>query len=226
MCSSDLEISDSFCRNLWDRNGGNQKIFDGRILLGTSPLSGISHAQMQDLQSLLASRTRLPEDLQERAADTLNKLENALKRETKGAAWKREVSDLLREFHRAEEDTASSRARTRFPKGPRGAEEEFQVHRIQAELYDQVLRAKYAEHPNWKRVEELFPQAKEDLLKAIETLPVSQEKKQRMLERVSGVRLSLPSRNPESVGANEECESTAKGAYYFPSINKIGRAHV
>ena len=104
------EISDSFCRNLWDRNGGNQKIFDGRILLGTSPLSGISHAQMQDLQSLLASRTRLPEDLQERAADTLNKLENALKRETKGAAWKREVSDLLREFHRAEEDTEIGRA--------------------------------------------------------------------------------------------------------------------
>jgi len=221
------EISNQFCSELTDIHRGDSKVFDGQLRLGKSPKSKLSWAQLADYEALVQSGPNLPSDLKIQAEPILARLQKALASEEDTLAWKREIADIVRSFQHRVEDTALARRDALFPKlkGIKieflDAEDGFRVNQVRARLEDEILEAKYAYHPNWKRVQALFPEAKSDVLKVIETLPVNEAKKAEMKKNVESIELALPYVNPARMDADEECATTDNNAFYFPRQHKF-----
>jgi hypothetical protein len=209
--------SDEFCTALADDNSGNMRIFDGEIKAGASPKSGLSYAQLEDYKALVASAPRLPADFRKKAAPLLARLDKALKSENDTLAWKRQIADIKRDLDRAQEDVIADRqqAIAKDLAALSEAEAGFKSGQVEAKLKDEIVDAKYADHPNWKRVEALFPKAQEYILKTLETLPLTPKRKAEMMERVRTVRLMLPYENPEKFNRLAEgCSTTEVNASY------------
>ncbi len=222
-----FEVSEEFCTELYDLRKGRSKVFDGEILQGRSPVSKLSWAQLEDYKALVESEPRLPADLREKAAPIIARFKKLLAEETDKVEWKRSIADLHRDFQYAVEDVYLARRDQKYPalKGLRlsqmDAQNLFAARRMEANLQGEILEAKYREHPGWKRVERLFPSAKEDILKTIDTLPVPAERKAWMRDRVSTIRLSLPYIDAESLNAHDSCATNDDNAFYSPTFHKF-----
>jgi hypothetical protein len=82
------------------------------------------------------------------------------------------------------------------------------------DLHDEITEAKYAQHPNWRRVESLFPKVKEDLKFAVNSLKIPDDQKQEKLKIINEVKLILPSRNPAKIIPFPGCDTTEINAYF------------
>lgn len=224
-CSS---ISDNFCSTLWNnKNSGNLPLHDGKLQVGFSPASGVRQYILTDLEALVASHSRLPADLAEKAKPTLERIDHLLKNQSSAASWYRELNELGRKFRESVEDVAEEREKKAFPDiikktfADRTLDERFQLNAVAYGLSDEVLNAKYKEHPNWKRVEKVFALAKEDILANIETMKVPEETKKFLRDKISTASLTLPYTNPATLFADESCGSTQVNAYYFRDRNEV-----
>jgi hypothetical protein len=221
-------ISDDFCARLWSSaNKGNLTVFDGTIARGTSPKSGISLTRLEDDRALIEGAGSLPPDLAKRLAPGLESLGKLLKNENSTSLWKKSYAEAKRAIESALESTGRARLLHRHPhleaadRTEVTTEEAAAAKAIMEEVRDEVLEAKYKNHPNWKRAEKVYGEAKSDLKAAVQELPVSDEQRKLMLERLKSVTISLPYVTPAKGGNSETCGSTERNAYYSPASNKF-----
>lgn len=192
------QTSDDFCDKLAE-NGSNMKVFDGEVRAGTSDKSDLSLAQLDDYNALVKSLPRLPKDLQKGAAAPIAKIKALLATENDSKKWSRDLAAAYKEFQDAVDDAKAARAE-------RG--------KTSPTLESEIVRAKYERSANWQRVQRLFPQAKEDLLKVLDSLNISDERKEQMKERVRTVELTLPD-------GSDDCGTTQENAFYTPETHKF-----
>lgn len=183
--------------------------------------------KMIDLKALLASFPNLPKDLQKRSEKSFKNLEKVLKAEKDSEAWYRAVSDAELQIARAIVDTSIARAEKKHPdlKKIKKKDRNFEQKRIYGvegvTLSDQILEAKYANHPNWKLIEKTFSEAKADLIAELKALNISESDRIKRLEVLEKVTLSLPYSNPEKLEASGDCATTVVNAFYDPSRRKF-----
>lgn len=225
-------LTDNFCATLYNSNNkGVMDVHDGKIQQGRSPTSKTRLYVLEHYKALIACLPRLPKDLQPRAEPTFRMLQEALDEEPKlqgdRTLWQRKVSDALRAFNRAVDDTLLERKNTAYPDimkksaDDRSVEEEEKLDALEHDLKDAILRARYEEHPNWIRVKNAYAKAKQDILDELSQLKIPAAEKEAMMKRIREAKLSLPFTNPDSVGADEDCGSTTVNAYYFRRRNVL-----
>jgi hypothetical protein len=221
-------ITDNFCTTLWNgKNQGKMKVHDGEIGIGKSPISGVRQYVLQNLKAVAASGPRLPKDLEVATKPILEKMGKLLDAETSANSWTRAVDSLGQDFDYTIADVTEARQKERYPeifakpKAKRTPQETIKMDAIAHELSDRVLEAKYAQHPNWQRVERVYAQAKEDILANIEEMKVPHETKSFLRQRISDAKLTLPYTNPAGLGADAACGSSEVNAYFFPGRNEL-----
>jgi hypothetical protein len=178
------QVSDDVCNALWsEKNNGAMTVFDGVIRQGLSKKSEMSRWKLEDLRALIDSEPRLPADLKPRAKRVLKSLANVLKNEKDNDEWYRSLGIATYYWDNLVTDIASARTKRKHPaiKSIKQSEQSLEQRTLfKADLIalqDEVISAKYAEHKNWKRVEKVFAQAKEDVIAALLELKLPQEKK-------------------------------------------------
>lgn len=221
-------ISDSFCNTLWNpKNQGNLSLADGEILSGRSPKSDRSHALTEYYKAVADSLERLPPDLKQKAAPHLMNLQNLLKNENDSDEWIRAVEDSLNRFDYAFTDTVNERAKKQIPEvmakkfRDRTPEDMLKYDDIRYSLSDESVEARYKESKNWKRVESVFTSIRQDLLDEVASLNISSKQKKQMMDKLSTVKLSLPTVNPAKGASRSSCNSTEVNANYLGSHNRV-----
>lgn len=222
------EITDNVCRTLWNgSHNGNLEVFDGRIAQGKSKISKLRLYELANYQALADSLPRLPADIQKAAAPILTELASALKREEDSRKWRREISDLKTNFTRAVNDVVEERQKALHPKimakpsSERTLDEGFILDSLAGQAEDEILNAQYADHPNWKRVEKVFAEAKSDILANIEAMNIPKATKEKLSAKLGAATLTLPYTNDGGRDANDDCASTTVNASYSPSRNEL-----
>ena len=219
-------ITDNFCKELWnDKNSGNIKVFDGEILAGKSPMTGIDLSTLANDNALVSSIDRLPEDAKKHLSPSVERLSKLLKNETKSPMWYFDYTKIKMAIKSAMEKLATER----FEKNTNIKVEDDKVWTVDEtikyqtetrKVFDEITYAKYKLHPNWLRVETAYAKAKDLLLKNIESLDIPLEKRNELKTKVTSVELTLPSLDPKLMGS-KECASTEVNAYYSAAANKF-----
>ncbi len=198
---------------------------DGSIVVGSSEKSVMAASRIEDLRALLASESRLPTDLKEKARPVLEELKSTLAIEKDSKEWYRSIALILYRWESALSDVASSRTENRNPELKSIKEKDLTIEQSAlyqkdvTEVQNQVLEAKYAIHPNWTSVERVFAQARTDLLAEIQDLKIPENQKQTLMERAGSVRLRLPYPDPNQPITRDSCASTEVNAFYNPSLH-------
>jgi hypothetical protein len=215
-------LTDQLCETLWNgTNRGSLEVFDGRILRAESPKSGYSQFYFEDLRALIESRPHLPTDIAESIGPLLETLRIAISEEDATKAWKRRIADIKRNIDRALLDVQEARIEkirpgfTKKDERDYSIEEKVLVRSIDHLIRDELLEAKYKDHPNWKRVERVFHEAQNDLAAGVAAMDIPEADKQLMLERIGSIKLTLPYMSKEKGGAEEDCGTTRISAYYL-----------
>ncbi len=214
-------LTDDFCNSLWNREDpGNMTVHDGQIRLGSSSKSGIKNYVMDDYEALAASALRLPADLRQELQPLLDELKVVLVIEADSKNWYAKLSDVHQRIKATTENVAVRRAEHAHPGLASVPTEKLTTAQKQfytKETYlaqDQILEAKYAQHPNWLRVEKAFKQAQDDLLKVIDQLTLPENQKNLLRTRISTLTLRLPFSDPTRMGAGSDCSTTRIDAFY------------
>jgi hypothetical protein len=222
------ELAQNFCAELWNsKNAGLMKVYDGQLNFGFSPDSNLSRVKIIDFRALIDSLPRLPSDFRELAEPAIQELKALLDKEESSDAWDRKIANAQRKVEEAIEDLANKRKHARFPEyykkdiTDRTVLEKLQVDAVDAEVFDEVLKAKYAEHPNWQRVEKVFAQARLDLAKEVKLLNVPAETKAFMLEQIRTVKLSLPFTDAAGLAKLRSCGTAETNANYTASEHTV-----
>ncbi len=219
-------ITDNFCRDLWStKNDGNLKVFDGQILSGKSPITGIDLSVVANDKALVDSVDKLPADTKKYLSPSIKKLADLLNNETKSPMWIFNYTKTKMAINNAMEKIANERFDKTNPTKIENNQnwtilESVKYETEKRKVFDEITNAKYKDHPNWLRVEAAFVKSKELLLKNIETLGVPQNKINELKSKISSVELAIPSLNPGLIGT-KECASTEVNAYYWPVTNKF-----
>lgn len=218
------DITDDLCQTLWsNKNRGRLKVSDGVIASGESKKSEMAASRIEDLRALIESESRLPADLRNKAKPIFAELKTALGNERDTKDWYRSISLILYKWNTTVSDLASTRTETQYPNLKKIKEKDLSteqraiyqtdVNAIQSEILD----AKYKQHPNWKRVDRVFSQARQDILVEIRKLNIPEKQKLALIARVETVQLTLPYSDPRKMAADESCGSTQMNAFYSPS---------
>jgi hypothetical protein len=222
------QLTDDLCQALWSsKNQGRLKVSDGEILRGTSKNSKMSAARIEDFKALIDSEPQLPEDLRKKAKPILQDLKVKLAKEKDSKEWYKSVSSITERWNEAVGETAVARVEKADPALKLIPDEDLTVEQLALyrkesfNLKGQILEAKYAEHPNWRRIEGLFDQVKKDLVAEIQGLEIDDQQKQAMLKRIDSVKLSLPYPSPDQMDASDSCASTEVNAFYSAQVNSF-----
>ncbi len=243
-CNRSCEaLSDTFCEFLWsdEINGNISFSKNEKIQLGNTKNDMISHMQKIDLDSLITAKCNLPIELKRvlkincnnkntkpnlidkiSSHITENKQFNSLHQRE---IWKWKLDDYLKTFNRAIILAANKRTLIRFPSLKNSQWNEIKTQEkieYMNDLFDiknEVLDAKYLNHPNYKNVEQIFINVKKDIVSVIDSLNIKETIKTYMKRKVNNVKLSLPYEDPRKVGVQTECSIDLKNAFYIPSKN-------
>lgn len=220
-----------YCEYIWAKpRRGNVDQPSGALRMGKSERSGLSQAKIMDIQALVDSEPRLPADLRAPAAPVLSRIRALMAEEQDSEDWYDRLNRAEEDFKTLIAKTSRERMYRQYPelKKVRVRDRDFDQRAIfkgaEFDLQGEVIAAKYQQHPNWLRVERLFKEAKEDLAAEIPTWDIPVEEKTLMLERLSAVRLVLPSSDPRvfSGGSTSDtCPTTQINAFYVSSKNRI-----
>lgn len=209
-------LGDDICLKLNNAvSGGNLEFENSRFYTGVSEKSYLTMAYKMNLQALIESRTRLPRDLRPKAEPILRKMEAYLSTEFGSMGWLRNLQEIEDEFFRALRKTAEARVSLAGP------EKRQNIKNVITDLKNEVLEAKYSNHPNWKRVEKVYHQVKEDLLAEISEMSISEELREQLRARVRAVELSLPYPDPRKIYPWPNCSEDSDNAFYDPSFHKL-----
>lgn len=222
------DLTDGICRDVWSQaNRGQMNAPDGKINMGKSRKSNLEQTYIDDLNALIDSVHRMPEDLRAKVAPLASDLKKALAAERDDKAFYRKLSRLVTRYNEIAEDVATARTHQTHPElkdikpQDRTVQQSILFQRDFDRLSGEVLDAKYANHPNWKRVEGLFSRVKEDLAAEIKALPISEEAKVARLKILNDVQLSLPYNDGERLVSDPACGSSMHNAFYHPSYRKF-----
>jgi hypothetical protein len=219
-------ISDNFCSVLWNKsNEGNLVIFDGLIRTGRSKKSKNKLSTLDNDHAFINSIEHMPEDMQKVFAPIAKKLSEVLDAEVDSTKWYRDYQQVKTLINNAIEDLADERFDKKFaPANSQDyeswtVEQSLNYQKESRDIKSQITIAKYAKNPNWLRVEKIFPKVKDELLKTIDSLTISEKDRNDLKDRVSKTKLSLPIKDPSSIDASDECASTEVNAFYTSTTN-------
>lgn len=167
----------------------------------------------------------------------LHRLERLIKREVRQKnlhkdnlariRWNRDLSDLSTEISRAVSDVARGRTYQNFPELRYKVDEELtpeEHHQIFVDLFeieDQILEAKYLNHPNWEKVKRVFERALSDTQAILDNLNLPASVIQKLKQKVATIELSLPYQDPRKLGSSSSCGSSSINAFYTPHYHKF-----
>lgn len=226
VCST---LTDSFCDRLFDdAHNGYMQVFDGQIVLGKSEKSKEERRLLIDLRALVDAGPRLPVDLRDRALPILANLKAVLDDEAASgkwtvlqrAQWEDRLAHARDDFKDLKKLVFAERLAKQMPqiadKDPEDwkKDESIDANAVEDGLDDEILDAKYANHPNWIRINDLFAEVKQRLLVEADKLPVGPEQKAFIIKQYSTVKLSLPYPDPRRTSADADCASTTLNAFY------------
>lgn len=219
-------IADSGCAKLWNSsNDGFLESPFGVVQVGKSKKSDLSTTQRLDIEAWINSQSNLPKDLQEKIKPILQRLKQLLMYEVNTLEWHQQVGAMLQLLNQTTNAVGVERAKAALPESNRTVDSNISIEQRNKSLetildfQNQVIRAKYENNPNWKRVETIFKQAKSDLLATCKELTIPNSLKKKFLAKLESVKLSLPFPDPRSISAPNTCASTEKNAFYFPNAN-------
>ena len=220
------EVSDNFCAKLWnDQNKGNLKVFDGVIKAGKSTKSDFSLTVLENDIALVESGPNMPSDMQKIFRPLLKKLKDHLNKENSTTKWTRDYSQVKQEISNAVEDLADQRFNKKYAPATSKEykkwtlQENLAYKKIQSDVLSEITMAQYKKHPNWLRIENIFPQAQKELMQSIDALAIDKDYKEELKTKVASVKLSLPLRDPQTIDASAECASTEINAFYYSTTN-------
>ena len=218
-------LTDDICEKLWDpKHDGVLELQTGKIDVGSKGKSGIKSTVRADVQALLDAEKRLPSDLRSKAEPIMNRFRELLKNEIDSKKWHRDFGNLLSDWGSIIEEVAQDRAKASLPKDEKSAssfERKARLGQKKIEVSDQITRAKYANGPNWKRVEQTYTAAKADILAVIDDLKLPAAIREKMKKKLNSVELSLPLLDPRIIDSGEECATTEVNAFYDPIYNRM-----
>ena len=222
------------CRRL-ERSGGN--LPEAGIFRGKGPDGFLSWAERADLEALVAARPRLPEDFRNRAADTIEAIEEFLQATPPNAYPV--LAELKASLSTAAEDTARTRAHAATSgeawAQPRSVDLRnpyayrtllMETARRRRVLDDEITQAKYLHHPNWIRATETFLKAKEDVLSVVEEIEgIAEGERRRLADKIATVRLLFPppiNRNSHFFERfDKTCRTNFEVAFYHRYNNSV-----
>jgi len=238
------ELIDAFCADLWSKsNPGNLDYGNAKIRLGNTGNFRISEARKIDLEALIDAKERLPADLKANMGSLLDKIDVSLKTKSEDKYGDFNISGLyLPELDAIVEKTALERAlgserakQVKYIESLKG-DDFVKVKRALTAIKSEVVTAKYKDHPNWKRVETQFVEAKQDIIAVIGEMTIPESDKVEMIDKVKRVTLRLPTpfENPiekilkkglgRTQGMNaleNSCGTTMVNARYLPNSNEM-----
>jgi hypothetical protein len=226
--ASCADIANKVCKDLWDqKHKGTLETRDGKISFGNSAHSETKQAVIEHLQALADSSSRLPADLKAKADPLLADLKKELARERDAKDWYRAISSLETRFQDLVGEVADQRVVNAHPElknlkvADLTVEQKALYSKSFGGIYDEVLDAQYAKHPNWERVKKLFAEVKADLIAEVKTLPLSEAVKAEHLKTLEGVELTLPYISADKFGSKITCGSTEANAFYSATYRKF-----
>jgi|GEM_PF-3350281 len=219
-------IADSGCMKLWNSsNDGFLESSFGLIQVGKSKKSGLSTAQRLDIEAWINSQPNLPKDLLEKIKPILQRLKLLLAYETNTMEWHQQMGTMLQLLKQTVDTVGGERAKAALPELNQTEDASISIEQRNKSLetlldfQNQLIRAKYENHPNWKRVETAFKQAKNDLIATCQELSIPNSIKKKFLAKLKSIKLSLPFPDPRNISAPSTCTSTEQNAFYFPNAN-------
>jgi hypothetical protein len=222
------EISDNFCSKLWnEKNKGNIKVFDGEIKAGKSENSEISLSTLENDKALIGAISHLSIDAKTALEPVFAEFKNVLDQESDDMKWYRKRSAIKQKINDAIDDLIDQRFEKRYPEikikdSKKWTIDQTLLYKKEARIFnDELIAAKYSNHPNWIRVEKIFPQIKTKLAQEIDKLKIPEERKKLMKDKVLSIKLSLPLQDPDSVEASDECSTTEVNAFYTSATKKF-----
>lgn len=217
------DLTDDLCHLIWTpENDGKIKVSDGEIDLGDTGKSQMAASRAIDFNALFDSEKKMPSDLRKKAGPVLKELKKVLSQEKDSKKWSQSLERTVRKWDEAVADVAAERTEKRIPnlktisQKNLTVEQKSEYQKDHFEIRNQLLDLKYAEHPNWKRIERVFAQAKKDMIDEISEMNIPEELKQAMLSEAQSVKLSLPYSDPNKVGSDASCGTTEKNAEFYP----------
>ncbi len=219
-------ITDELCEATWDKSHqGFLRLKNGDIKAGDLTDSDMLYLAKVNFEALAESEPRLSPQLRKALHPHLEKLRKLLKAKTFDQKRVRELSVLRFQAGNAVIDLAYDLADKKFPgirkikNYKRTFEQHREISQLMIDFNNQILDAKYKNHPNWLRVEKTFSEVKRDLTEQVEKLPFDAAFKPEVLERLAKVQLLLPYDDPRTITAGDNCDETAVNAFYIPSRN-------
>lgn len=220
------KLTEDYCRKVWDpAHQGNLTSDTSKIFMGTTGKSELAMRTRIDLEALVDAQERLPADLRLKAKPILERLKAHLQEEKEEQIWHRSLGRIQDDFWDAVTDIARERAYARNPElrktkeKDRNFDQKAEVKAAYYDLHNEVTRAKYEKHPNWKRVERLFPEIKKALQEEVARLAIPADLKAKLIQKVAEVELSLPFEDPRSIKASEFGDQI--NAFYDFGLNKF-----
>lgn len=219
-------ITDELCEAAWDKNHqGFLHLKVGDMKAGELPDSDFKFLAKADFEAFANSEPRLSPLLKKTLHPYIVKLKKLLASKTFDQKVTREISVLRFQYNNAILDVAYDLTDKKF-KGIRKIKPDkrtFEQHRELSQHYidlkNEILDAKYKNHPNWLRVQNVFTEVKKDLTEQVQLLPIDEPFKTETLQRLDHVQLTLPYDDPRRINAGENCDETATNAFYIPSRN-------
>lgn len=221
-CSS---IVEDVCSKLWSpENRGNISNGDSTFLLGKGPKNVLSNASLANIDALINSN--LPDNLK-KLEPLLTELKVVVDKRSDTKKWYREYGLILTKLNNKIDDIVDKEAFKIRPEleskllSNYKVEDNELITKKSMEIRDQLLEAKYKNHPNWKRVEKIYPEVKKDMLKLVDEFELPKSLKAKYLDKINDLELTLPYIDPKKANSSISCGSEEINAYYMPALNKF-----
>lgn len=220
-------LSGAFCSKLNGEAKGNLKVRDGGIYQGYTSSGAMKMSKRFDLEALVASEKNLPADFQKRAAPILKRLKALLANEKKSDEWDKSLSKVMEDWDDAIEKTENERIDSKRPElkplkwADLNIDQKSVYSTAKVDLENQILKAKYANHPNWKRVERVFEEAKANLIEEVDSFNLKPEQKEKLRAKLKSVTLTLPFNDSRISTASSDCGKVEENAFYSPDFNNF-----
>ncbi len=220
------ELSDNFCKKTWlPPLNGNIALKTGNIFLGKTEKSELRMIEKLDLLELIASESRLPKDLRKKSHNILSQLKKHFEKESDADLWYHDLDSIKHDWWNLVRKTAIRRTQNRVPgftkiqPKERTYDQNWLLKEDYYDLADQIISAKYKNHPNWLRVQSIFEKVKQDVLAEVNNLGLEEAVKKIITTKLLNVKLVFPSEDPRKVSVTAGCGSTVFNAYYMSDRN-------
>ncbi len=221
------EISDHFCSRLWHHShAGNLKREKTQIFLGETQQSRLKMVERLDFEALMASLPRQPQEIKRVLKPFVRQLRLVFKREQDQPEWYRELALVEWQIQNALKDLAEEKVEKKYKYLKKVKVEDRKTHEISLyvesyqDILNDIVKAKYEESPQWRRVIRNFLQAQKDMQKEVAALNLPQKTVERMQQKVDSLGLSLPYSDPRILSSSG-CAPAEVNAYYVARYNKV-----